>query len=681
VWQDAAIFSNEYIAPHVSAMSRHRASLDDEGEKITLQLDDIRDKEPNLVHSNHSIAALLVSSSATIILTKYALFESAAPAFVLTTQLICGISAGLLGRYATSSYPLFSVSSFSRFCVPSGLYLACSLLQVYVLLYADICSMLFSSTIVSLCTCFLNMKSDTISAHKWNLTLLIFTCIGTLTYSFHFHAFRQISFHLKGILLVWTFASVGMLHKLRQLVLDRHPVNVFEAAYYLNIIWIIPILICHATLESISVIEHLYLAHVLHVVLYGIVSAITLCLLVSVVNLTTHSTTVAVLSNASYTFAVIVSDILLMFSYTRYIWEVVFLVFPLISAFTFLKSQPGFEKIWFIRFSIAGLVILTSICMFAEFKSKPDLSQFIPETYSKSTVLVVIYGELRGGLMPKISLLQNVLAPLHADLALLGPPADIVKHPDQKYLIKRAKYQWVVEEPEDWETYLALADTNGVPVGDILNKICKAFPDSQFLGGIKRCQYGSGAIQIAYRLLALKQFEKLKRDKVEYEWIIYTRSDYIWPCKIWDVRQFPPGMYVPFGEGYAGYTDRIAIVHKQYVSRVFDLARVLFADDAFLDILREQTDEVNIELILRLQYEFQNIPVTQFHQRGFTVKKPSDHTRWSSGRPDLRFDKYNFWNKYHTEIDETDISCAQSFPAFNMWDALDSLWEIVQIKP
>jgi len=94
--------------------------------------------------------------------------------------------------------------------------------------------------------------------------------------------------------------------------------------------------------------------------------------------------------------------------------------------------------------------------------------------------------------------------------------------------------------------------------------------------------------------------------------------------------------------------------------------------------LREQTDEVNIELILRLQYEFQNIPVTQFHQRGFTVKKVSDHTRWNSGRPDLRLAKYNILDKYHTEIEETDISCAQSFPAFNLWDELNSLWAAAQ---
>ncbi|KAK3250291.1 hypothetical protein CYMTET_40341 [Cymbomonas tetramitiformis] len=168
-------------------------------------------------------------------------------------------------------------------------------------------------------------------------------------------------------------------------------------------------------------------------------------------------------------------------------------------------------------------------------------------------VLVVVYGQLRGGRLAWRTLTKRILEYYTADLALLGPPkADQTNR--ASYLHQKAKYVWDVDEKPDWGVVL-----DDVSQDDQLRfkwrRLCLI--KEQFLGGVKPCNHsGSGGIQLAYRHLALQKISTAQLVSV-YDWFIYTRSDYVYLCSPLPIKLLPnDAIYLPTGQGYGGYTDR-----------------------------------------------------------------------------------------------------------------------------
>ncbi|KAK3252765.1 hypothetical protein CYMTET_37956 [Cymbomonas tetramitiformis] len=189
------------------------------------------------------------------------------------------------------------------------------------------------------------------------------------------------------------------------------------------------------------------------------------------------------------------------------------------------------------------------------------------EDTAPTRVLVVVNGQLRGGLLAWRSLTKYVLKPYAADLALLGPP-ETEEAKRASYLRKRAKYLWEVVERDDWGEVLdSLSQDHKLRFG--WRALClsrQVEPPPQFLGGVKPCHHnGSAAILLAYRYLALQKLEELELISV-YDWFIYTRSDYVYLCPPLPLRLFPKdAIYVPTGQGYGGYTDRHALIPSSLV--------------------------------------------------------------------------------------------------------------------
>jgi hypothetical protein len=115
-----------------------------------------------------------------------------------------------------------------------------------------------------------------------------------------------------------------------------------------------------------------------------------------------------------------------------------------------------------------------------------DIEGHEPATERKK-VLVIVYGEVRGGEVARESLIQRVLRHYDADLALLGPPpppADKTAPTadNSRRLWAQARYRWAVPDVRDWGRVISRA---GGCEDDGWLKLCKQKGPKarQFLGG------------------------------------------------------------------------------------------------------------------------------------------------------------------------------------------------------
>lgn len=249
--------------------------------------------------------------------------------------------------------------------------------------------------------------------------------------------------------------------------------------------------------------------------------------------------------------------------------------------------------------------------------------------------LVVILAETRASDLTFGLFKQNVLDALEADLALcVGDNAR--ESPNDFY--SHAKYVWKYNEPEDWSTaYDEYAQGR--------NWRCLLELEDQWLGGIAHpvMQHpGSAGILIFFR-------EFLRRKIAEtgvladYDWIIITRSDFMWPTPYPRTELFSKNcIYFPDGERYRGYTDRHVMVPSCLFERFMEVSRSVFDDPEGLAARMKVLGKVDwnlesfikfrlIELGLRKRVRF--LPYLMY-----TVRSAEMDTRWSSGayNPELR---------------------------------------------
>ena len=273
-------------------------------------------------------------------------------------------------------------------------------------------------------------------------------------------------------------------------------------------------------------------------------------------------------------------------------------------------------------------------------------------------VLVIINGQMRGGLIAWNSLKQYVLDFYNADLAYLGPPTS-----EHNILYQRAKYIWEEKEHDDWGEVL-----DAVNNGDTSwRSLCRFNPqtnkvenpegiyDLQFLGGVKNCHDGSAGILLAYRYLAYKYIQESSFQNV-YDWFIYTRSDYTYLCSPPNIDFFlSTTVYVQSVCGYGGLSDRHTYIPSNLVLSALNITADLVNDWHYYYNLKIKKQ--NLEILIKEYFVKKGIPHDFFRHTAFTVRADNDSTRWRVGKVHEKMIGTGLKVKYLEELDEASKNC------------------------
>jgi hypothetical protein len=268
----------------------------------------------------------------------------------------------------------------------------------------------------------------------------------------------------------------------------------------------------------------------------------------------------------------------------------------------------------------------------------------------RDRVLVAVVAETRAWEVTAESFFANVLDPLDADLALC-----VGDHESANPLHERAKFVWSTKEPENWgEEYDRRA--GGTEWRVLLH------PGAQLLGGIEDSgELGSGAI--------VQYFRQLLRESIEragvagdYDWLIVTRSDLLWPIEHPATRYLSRRhIYALDGEGYGGLEDRHLIVPRRLVERFLEVPSPIFYEPERLrrELRRTSAAQgwslINPERFLAARLRDLGLwrHVRFLPYVPYAVRPPGGSTRWHEGTFD---EERGYYVKYPTELERSRIA-------------------------
>jgi hypothetical protein len=264
----------------------------------------------------------------------------------------------------------------------------------------------------------------------------------------------------------------------------------------------------------------------------------------------------------------------------------------------------------------------------------------------------VVLGQIRAAELTAEAFERNLLEPLDADLALCVRAGE-----EPSPLYDRAKHLWLLEESGDWAEMFDRFDPTGA-WRDLLPI------SNQMLGGVEDSEYpqiGSSGILFYYREFLRRSIE---RDGVlgSYDWLILTRSDFLWPSRHPDLRLLSDKhVYALDGEEYGGICDRHLIVPARYFEPFLRVADPVFTEPHSLRrriekvAAREEWFLVNTErhLALRLR-ELGLWRKTRFLPYiPYTVRAEGGPTNWSTGEFDREL---GYCIKYPPERERSEIA-------------------------
>ena len=267
-------------------------------------------------------------------------------------------------------------------------------------------------------------------------------------------------------------------------------------------------------------------------------------------------------------------------------------------------------------------------------------------------VLVTLVAETRAWEVTGETLVSNVLDELGADLALC-----VGDHEEQNPLYERAKFVWRSTEPDDWGKFYD--QVAGGPNWRVLLR-----PGGQLLGGIddpERQEIGSGAIVLYYREFLKWSIERAGIGD-DYDWLIVTRSDLLWPIPHPRTEYLSKRhLYLLDGEGYGGVGDRHAIVPRRYIGRFLEVPDPIFTNP---ERLRHRLDRrsvaedwafVNPERLLAARLKdlglwrhLRFLPYVPY-----AVRASGGSTRWAQGEFD---EDRGIYIKYPTELERSSMA-------------------------
>ena len=266
--------------------------------------------------------------------------------------------------------------------------------------------------------------------------------------------------------------------------------------------------------------------------------------------------------------------------------------------------------------------------------------------------LVAVVGTTRAWELTWESFSANVLDELGADLALCIGDRD--ERPNPFY--ERAKHVWTVEEPDDW------ADAYDLAVGDSRWRALLRRGD-HLLGGVRGThpQPGAGALTI-YMRWSLKRSLEGAGLIGDYDWLVLTRSDFVWPLPHPDPRLLSERHIYAFdGEQWGGICGRHLVVHRHFAERLLGVYDPVFTDPVGL---RGQLDRASVAAGWKL-VNLERFQAARFRELGlmrrlrylpyvpFIVRAPGGPTGWKTGVLD---DERGFYVKYPSERERSEIT-------------------------
>ena len=216
-----------------------------------------------------------------------------------------------------------------------------------------------------------------------------------------------------------------------------------------------------------------------------------------------------------------------------------------------------------------------------------------------NTTLVCIIGSLRGGTLAHSSLVQNVLQPLRADLALLLAFGARPTHYGTSLLLTHAKHVWRVPEALGWNALLdevtpgwrsGAVVRDNVWGGVVVERGASPLP-------------GSGAIIFVLRQVLLGYLDALRGHR--YRQLIVTRSDHWFGCPHPRLPVHADHVHLPEGEAYGGVTDRHAVFAFASRARVLGVLPWLVRHD-------NATVLTSVERVIAAFFASSNLSVKHF---------------------------------------------------------------------
>ena len=251
------------------------------------------------------------------------------------------------------------------------------------------------------------------------------------------------------------------------------------------------------------------------------------------------------------------------------------------------------------------------------------------------TTLVIIIGTMRGGPRAWQTLIDRVLIPLKARLALaVRRDAQLDEF---KALFGRdvpgGVADWSFEDSADWGVELdKVCDRCAVERGSWKTTARQSASEGMWGGALVDGAplRGSGAVLYCLR-------ERLLVTHIDdilcYDYTIVTRSDHFYlavhpvPRSLFcDAR---PTVCAPFGEDYHGVTDRHHVVDRRSVELYLCVARYLVQNHT--DVVKRIVDHPNPEQVFSLYFDAVGLHVARFQRCMVTVARPGEETRWKGG--------------------------------------------------
>jgi hypothetical protein len=274
---------------------------------------------------------------------------------------------------------------------------------------------------------------------------------------------------------------------------------------------------------------------------------------------------------------------------------------------------------------------------------------------SRNRALVVVLGQTRAWELAFESFASNVLDPLRADLALCTGRDD---GPNPFY--ERAKFVWQLDEPDD------LGELYDGAVGDPSWRVLLRRDDLLF-GGVEDADNPPHPRGTRQGLLVyLRWFLKgsLERAGIvdAYDWLVLTRSDFLWPVPHPESRHLSNrSIYALNGEHYGGVCDRHFIVPRRHIRRFLEIPGPVFEDPVGLSrrldrrMVAQGWSFLNIERFLAAR--LREIGLWRYVRFlpyvPFTVRAEGGSTGFINGVYD---DALGLYVKYPAERERSEIS-------------------------
>ena len=309
---------------------------------------------------------------------------------------------------------------------------------------------------------------------------------------------------------------------------------------------------------------------------------------------------------------------------------------------------------WLLALFVACSFILTALWLW----SPPTYSTTQVETEATwispgNATLVIVNGQIRGGILCWKSFKRHILDHYQADLALVKPyerENDEVVHWEMQ-----ARYVLKIKEHEDWAPEFTRINRGNTSWGILRQQPVEIW---QFLGGVKG-QQGSAGILLAYRFYA-RMFLRSILEVEPYQWVIYVRSDYVYLCSPPSVISLNPRkIYVPECEHYGGVSDRFTIMTSEKADIYLGITEDLLAHGKFWrEYLKEFCGgNANLECLIKVYLHRQGQEVAFFSPVSFTVRRDTDPTRWSAGIESDIGKPHGFLLKYPSEYRSAEETC------------------------